>query len=448
MFMNRSINIDKVYVIDDTIHYVIFDNTGFNLFPRRKAEVWVKYHNCEAFDFKLEKLPLSILSMPATLYLMHITWLYGVDLIVPAIDKVLNEDLQNIYETYSRIYGPFKPEWKGKIIAQLIEENKTPELTYDNIIFFSGGVDAIHAAINNCEDRNVLVTVPSIEWSPSMNKENTNFNKSKTRLIRDFSAIYGCKWLMVTNNFRDNLIPETRIPHDFYEILSVTSEAVRNDYCRGLKYVSNLLSSAPFAYAMGVKKIIMGSGYGEVENIPHINMDGANPELSDSFKFAGVSFAEQDGLKTRRSEKVRNIINWCIKKGVKTNIWACFDDSTEQCGVCHKCVRTQLNILAVSQNPKNWGFKNFDENKFTDFVKGYNYNDTCKAMLWDLFDSIDDSIVYPYCNELLHWLKKQGYKQYLQKAVRKKKILLNLKRIVSIHRYPHFIIEIFKKLMP
>lgn len=443
--MNKNIDVKNIYVVGNTIYYEIYDNTGLNLFPQQKAEVWVKYYNCEAFGFNIEKLPLSILSMPATLYLMHITWLYGVDLIVPAIDKVLYEDLQNIYETYSRIYGPFKPEWKGKIVAQSIEENKILESTYDNIVFFSGGVDAIHAAINNCEDKTVLVTVPSIEWSPSMNKENTNFNKSKTRLIRDFSVISGCKWLMVTNNFRDNLIPETRISRDFYKILSVTSEAVRTDSCRGLKYISNLLSSAPFAYAMGVKKLVMGSGYEPMENIPYTNMDGANPELSDSFKFAGVSFAEQDGLTTRRSEKVRNIINWCIKRGVKTNIWACFDDSTEQCGVCNKCVRTQFNILAVSQNPKDWGFRNFDEKKFTDFVKAYNYYEKCKPMLWDLIDSIDDSIVYPYCNELLHWLKKQGYKQYSQKATRKRKIYLNLKRIVNIHRYPHYIISILKK---
>lgn len=30
-------------------------------------------------------------------------------------------------------------------------------------------------------------------------------------------------------------------------------------------------------------------------------------------------------------------------------LWTCFDDETEQCGTCIKCVRTQLNILCAER---------------------------------------------------------------------------------------------------
>ncbi|MFR7466723.1 MAG: hypothetical protein ACLUVG_21240 [Phocaeicola vulgatus] len=53
-----------------------------------------------------------------------------------------------------------------KIVAKEIVANQMPDARYDRIVFFSGGVDAIHAGINNPGKRNVLVSVPSIEVHP------------------------------------------------------------------------------------------------------------------------------------------------------------------------------------------------------------------------------------------------------------------------------------------
>lgn len=59
----------------------------------------------------------------------------------------------------------------------------------------------------------------------------------------------------------------------------------------------------------------MGSAFEQLEDNHASNLDGANPELSDSFKFAEVSFTEQDGLYVRRSLKARNIVEWCKARG-------------------------------------------------------------------------------------------------------------------------------------
>ena len=58
---------------------------------------------------------------------------------------------------------------------------------------------------------------------------------------------------------------------------------------------------APFAYAMGIKELIMGSSL--IEDKLEPALDGTNPLLTNGFKFVGISFAEQDGLYTRRSQK-------------------------------------------------------------------------------------------------------------------------------------------------
>lgn len=58
---------------------------------------------------------------------------------------------------------------------------------------------------------------------------------------------------------------------------------------------------------------------------------------------------------------MRNIVSTFKNQGEHVRIWACFGDSSEQCGECAKCIRTQLNILCTGENPKDWGFARFDE---------------------------------------------------------------------------------------
>ena len=113
--MNKTIEITKVVAVGDTIQYEICDSTGLSLLKSRRVEAWVKFHHAEGFPFSLRDLPESILAIPISLYLLPATWFYGVDLVVPSMDKTLYECLPNIYETYSRIYGPFKKVWSGRV---------------------------------------------------------------------------------------------------------------------------------------------------------------------------------------------------------------------------------------------------------------------------------------------------------------------------------------------
>lgn len=104
---------------------------------------------------------------------------------------------------------------------------------------------------------------------------------------------------------------------------------------------------------------------------------------------------------------MKNIAAWCAAHGKKIEIWACCKDNAEQCCMCHKCMRTLLNILCVKEKPVDWGFVNFDEKKFSHLVRFYRYYENNPCWIWDIIDSIDDDTVYPYCDKLLHWLKKQ-----------------------------------------
>lgn len=437
---NGSIEVTKILVKDDTIHYEIKDNSDLKLIKKNIVDAWVRYHNAAILGFTPEGLPESILAIPVTLYLLPVTYFYNVELIVPSIDKTLYENLEGIYAAYSKIYGPFKPEWRGKFTANHIEKNVPQCSKYEKIIFFSGGVDAVHAGIDNPGKRNVLVSVPSIEGPAFSSKYITeqNFLIAKSRLIQEFSAVSGSDWLMITNNFRAEVFDDDKIQHELNQTFKLKSLAFQADGWFGIKYLTNLLSSAPFAYAMGIQNMIMGSSFEQLEDVPAINLDGSNPNLTDSINFANISFGEQDGLHTRRSQKVRDVVEWCNVHDKKVHFWACYHDKKEQCCMCHKCVRTLLDILCAKENPVDWGFVDFNEKKFSKLIRTYHYFETNKCWIWDIVDSIDDDIIYPYCNKTLHWLKKIGYKKYYKKICVMRKIQ-KLPRILKIHKYPHYI---------
>lgn len=443
--MAKTIEITNIHATDHVIRYEIHDNTGLQLLKNPTVEAWVEYHHAESFGFSLASLPESILAIPVTLYLMPVTWFYGVELLVPSMDKMLHDNLAAIYAAYSKIYGPFKKEWCGKLTVKEIVENRLPDSRFDNIVFFSGGVDAVHAGINHTGSRNVLVSVPSIEAMSRTKKENVgvDFINAKSMLIREFSAVSGSDWLLITNNFRADIFNDDCIQADLKNTFHLSSEAFQFDGWFGIKYLGNLLSSTPFAYVMGIRNLIMGSSYEQLKSTPTINLDGSNPELTDAFKIAGISFAEQDGLYTRRSLKVKNIVEWGYAHNKKLKLWVCFNDKNEQCGVCTKCIRTQLNILCTGKNPADWGFKKFNERKFSKLIRSYRYYEKNPCWPWDIIDSIDENTVYPYCNDLLHWMKKIGYEKYQENVRRQNK----KPKILRFHNYPHYIKKFFQKVM-
>ena len=384
-----------------------------------------------------------MLLVPVSLYLIPITYFYDVELVIPEMDKVLYENLPHIYDVYSKIYGPFRKEWRGKVSVNKIVKN-TPfsNSKYDRVVFFSGGVDACHAGINNPGIKSLLVSIPSIEKDAS---NEGPLREEKFSLIKNFSKVIGSDWLLISNNFNDKLFKDQEISNFLKNEKGLSSPAFIFDGWGGITYLANMCCVAPISYQFGIKSLIMGSSFEQIEDYMQINQDGANPELTDSIRFANIVFAEQEGPQIRRSKKVKDIVDWCNSNGVTTKLWACFRNTSSQCGFCGKCLRTQMNILCAGENPKNWGFDNFSEKKFSKYVMSYHYLESNPCWLWDNIETIDDGKTYPYCNEMLHWLKKIGYKEYLLRAERAAKPTL-IKKLKAVDSYPLYLKVLLKRL--
>lgn len=440
----KKIEIVSVRIDNNTLKYTVKEDQGLAILQNDQVEVFIKFEsNLDSIDLK--NVPESILYIPIFLYLLPITYFFNVELKVPFLDQQLYENLTVIYNAYSKIYGPFKTEWKGKISVNKIEKNDIDAVTsdYNKIVFFSGGVDAYHAGINNSGPSTLLVSIPDIEREAELDGP---LRKEKYELIKNFSKISKSNWLLISSDLNYKLLKETEIRSYLSNSLKLNSDAYKYDGWGGIRYLGCMCSVAPIAYLLGIKSLIMGSAFEQIEDQLLNNDDGASPLLSDSFRFSNISFAEQDGLMIRRSTKVRNVIDWYDNQNAKAQIRVCFSNTKQQCSNCVKCVRTQLNLLISGKDPRDWGFENFNERNFTKFIKKYKYQESNPCWIWDNIDSIRSDITYPYCNDLLHWLKSLGYKKYFQKSNKYNKLRKSVKRLKSIHKYPQYIKVIGSKL--
>lgn len=442
----KRVVLSGISVEDDKILYEITQDAGVGLLKQDIVKLFVRFHCGENVTFDLEQIPQSILAVPISLYLLPLIYFYKVELVLPSMDKALYARLPGIYAAYSKMYGPFDEAWRGKLTVKAIEDTPSPKPDrYDRIVFFSGGVDACSAGINNPGRKTLLVSIPDIETQA---KPEGPLREEKFSLIKRFAKIIDSDWALLSNNFNAALYRDSEVNDYLKTQLGLNSTAFNFDGWAGIKYLANMCCVAPLAYAYGIKSLVMGSTYEPIENIGTSGYDGAHPLLSDSIKFAGVGFSEQDELYTRRSTKVRKIINWCDSRSKKVKLWVCFRDGSAQCGVCNKCVRTQLNILCACANPKDWGFDNFNEKAFAHLIKSYRYVDT-PCWHWDTDRAIDSNVEYPYCNDMLHWLKGIGYKEYRRRAVARAtwyNRIGQLRKLLFIHKYPRYLMLAFGML--
>ena len=442
----KRIVLSKIAVEDDKILYEITQDTGVGLLKQDIVKLFVRFHCGENVTFDLHQIPLSILAVPISLYLLPLTYFYKIEVVLPVMDKLLYERLSEIYAAYAKMYGPFQEGWCGKLSVNEVLETPVPQTgVRDRVVFFSGGVDACSAGINNPGRKTLLVSIPDIETQA---KTEGPLREEKFALIKRFSKLVDSDWVLISNNFNAALYRDAAINDYLKTQLGLNSSAFKFDGWAGIKYLANMCCVAPLAYALGIKSLVMGSAFEPIEDIRAISNDGAHPLLSDSVKFAEIGFAEQDELYTRRSTKVRKIIEWCNLRSKKVKLWVCFRDDSAQCGVCNKCVRTQLNILCAHENPRDWGFDNFEEKEFVRLIKSYRYLDT-PCWHWDTDKAIDARSVYPYCNNMLHWLKRMGYKEYRRRAMAHvvwHNRIGYLCKLLFVHKYPHYLIRILEKV--
>ncbi len=316
-----------------------------------KKEMFVEYMNMEGID--LASVPQGILVIPLISNLLPIVWLLDCKLIVDELDEDFYNAIPKMKQGYMYMYK--KAQFKGEISVNSLTNNR---YEYENkyLSLFSYGVDSLNTVLKYIDDRPMLLTL----WGsdiPLNEQESWNVMSSN---IDGFAKDYNLDNFYVKSDFR-KFINTASLYQTFSEYLESGS-----NWWHNVQHGIAILSQATIpAYIFRVERILFASTHAyskeDLSNRTNIVPCASSPFIDNEFRFAGCSVIH-DGCEFERGEKLDNIVEYSRKNDAKFNMHVCwFDLSGYNCNVCEKCARTYMYIMALGEDPSDYGFDIDDE---------------------------------------------------------------------------------------
>lgn len=315
-----------------------------------KKEMFVEYMNID--DVDLGCVPDSILVIPLIANLLPIVWLLDCKLIVDELDEEFYRAIPNIKQGYSYMYKD--ASFKGELSVKSLKDNKY-EIENRYLSLFSYGVDSLSTVIKYLDDKPMLLTI----WGSDIPLNQHEGWDVMRNNIDGFARDYDLANFYVRSDFR-NFINV----HVLYQTLGEYLEPNGN-WWHAVQHGIAILSKATIlAYLFKVEKILFASthAYDKQDLLEkNIVQCASSPFIDNEFKFASCSVIH-DGCEFDRAGKLDNIINYSKKNNARFNMHVCwFDKSGENCNVCEKCARTYMYLMAIGENPNDYGFDVNDE---------------------------------------------------------------------------------------
>ena len=329
-----------------------------------KKEMFVEYMNIENEDLK--SVPESILVIPLISNLLPIVWLLDCKLIVNELDKDYYDAIPNMKQGYMYMYrtAPFK----GEISVKSLKNNG---YEYENkyLALFSNGVDSINTVLKYIDSKPMLLTL----WGsdiPLDHHEGWNAMKDN---IDEFARDFNLDNFYVKSDFR-KFINVNGLYNTFRQYLESDS-----NWWHAVQHGIAILGQATvLAYIFKVEKILFASTHAyakeDLLNKTNIVPCASSPFIDNEFRFSGCSVIH-DGCEFSRAEKLDNIVDYSNKHDARFNMHVCWSDLTGvNCNVCEKCARTYMYLMALGENPNDYGFSVDDEtmlqveNNFKDVI--------------------------------------------------------------------------------
>lgn len=335
--MKPFIKIEKVIKNYDSVNILFQTDDSLN-----------QYFNIKEFNYSLLKcniVPDSILIIPFICNVLPIVWLKNAILIVDKIDKSFLYSIEQFKLGYVNMYPNLK--FNGSIQYKIIEENiYEPQ---QNLVLFSGGIDAICTVLRHKDENLKLLTLWGSADFPikdtkgwQIHWNNINFNASQLGLHCDYIKTNFCDFIPLWGEELNKLVAQGKDSwwHGFQHGIGIIGHA------------------APYAYINKIKKVYIASSFDESRK-PYTC--ASDPTIDNYVKF-GCTEVIHDGYEWNRQEKIKFIVNAIKTQQLKLKIHVCLRQyQLENCCKCEKCYRTILGLLAEGISPKSVGF-NFDDN--------------------------------------------------------------------------------------
>lgn len=304
------------------------------------------------YGIDVSDVPQSILAIPFVGSLIALTWLTDTVFWVKELDATFYNSLKQLKVAYQELYPHV--HMKGRFVAARTIENHYSSDNSQDLLLFSGGVDAITSYLRNI-DRELLLC--NIQGWLKDEKTHDKIADKEFKLVSEFGAEHNRHISLIKSNFA-TLISECRFHKEIGRKLG-------DSWWHGFSHSMSFISiSIPVAYLSNCQNIIIASSF----TIGDTRVCASYATTDIEFKFCVTGKTIHDGFEMSRQDKIRTIVDHQLKTGKPFPLKVCsFKEAN--CSVCEKCFRTITGIIAEGANPNDFGF-NVPDN-ITEFYDDY-----------------------------------------------------------------------------
>ncbi len=303
--------------------------------------MWVEYSR------PVDSVPDSVAVIPLIGNVIVLASIVDADIYVDELDRDFYESIPEFINGFEEIMPDHVHFKHGEIVhADKLIDNPLSDTEHEeNLLFFSGGVDANFSLLTHLAERPALVTVwgADIPWDNKTNWENAlKFN-------HEVAEKNGLDMLIIHSNFRkalnnDNLEEfSMELVNDWWWSAFHHSVAMM---CLAAPLALNRASRLYFGSTHSAKDLKEWGSY----------VLASDPKIDNKVRFCGCQVVH-DGYEFSRYDKIKHICEYYGDKKDKPYLRVCYLSNTgRNCGICEKCASAIMAINIAGGNPADYGF--------------------------------------------------------------------------------------------
>jgi len=297
-------------------------------------------------DIDMRELDLSIIMTPFLLNIVPLLWFLGGIWKIDCMDEDLYSSLNIVKEGFRKLYPQFP--WSGELIPDHLTGRSIRESSssYDQILFFSGGVDSTYSALKADPSRTVLLTIRGHDIAIDNDKA---WHEVLNQVHRFASSFHFNSTTVTANVF--GLLRCGDIHKKHPELKPWYGMVQHGLGLAGLAF--------PLAAYNGMKKVLFSSS--ESIKAKRVCPFGSHYLLEPHLRVAGIEVIST-GKEIFWPEKVAEMVDFFrnhpqLKKPLfRVCLSDMKGDATYNCGKCEKCLRGIISLISQSEDPSEWGF--------------------------------------------------------------------------------------------
>ena len=317
--------------------------------------MWAEYSQ------PVDQIPDSIAVLPLIGNVIVLASLMDADIYVDEIDRDFYECIEEFIEGFDSIM-PDHVHFKHRNIVhanKIVDTPLSPTEQEENLLFFSGGVDATFSLITHLEEKPALVTI----WGADIPWDNEESWKQAIGFNQEVADRYHLRMMTIRSNFRSSF------NNDNLETYSM--DLVKDWWWHAFHHsVAMMCIAAPLTSGKR-KNLYFGSTFSskDEKNWGPYTI-ASDPQIDNYVRFCGCQVIH-DGYAFSRHEKVQRICEYYSRREEKPYLRVCFLSATgTNCGRCAKCTRTIMDVLLSGGDPYDYGFQDWEEDFDIHFAAG------------------------------------------------------------------------------